>query len=242
MRSILGQRCVREAIESVPSVGRLAGVRETKEGLWAPQSERSAMNVAPGARRYALALGVLAIPLFVLVLPVGLLAAAAAGGVLWFHRDPERRPPPAGAVSPADGTVSVLREEGGRVRLGVFMSPTDVHVNRAPLGGTVRTVEHEPGGHWPAFSKASERNERVRIAIETGSRAYELELIAGAFARRVHPYIEPGDDLERGDRVGHISFGSRVDIVFPADVDLADVLVTEGEAVRAGETMVALRD
>ena len=194
-------------------------------------------DFAPGAWRYARISLALAVLLALLVPPLAVVCAVAAAGALWFHRDPPRSPPPSGVVAPADGRVSVVREEGRRVRVAVFMNVTDVHVNRAPMAGTVEAVEHSPGRHLPAFAKASERNERVEI--DCGE--YELTLIAGAVARRIHPYVEVGDDLERGDKVGHISFGSRADVLLPEDYDRADVRVAEGQHVRAGETVVAAR-
>ena len=172
--------------------------------------------------------------------PVGLAMLALALGILWFHRDPERTPPEPerAVVSPADGTVTVVREEGTRLRVGVFMNVTDVHVNRAPIAGEVREVRHRPGANRPAFDKESDRNEQV--AIDFGD--YELLVIAGWFARRIHPSVEAGDRVERGDRVGHVSFGSRADVVLPADVGREDLLVAEGDAVRAGETIIAERE
>ncbi|MFO8116020.1 MAG: protein sorting system archaetidylserine decarboxylase [Halorubrum sp.] len=171
--------------------------------------------------------------------PVGGALLATALGVLWFHRDPDREPPDADGivVAPADGTVSVVREEGSRLRVGVFMNVTDVHVNRAPIAGEVREVRHRPGANRPAFSKESDRNEQV--AIDFGE--YELLIIAGWFARRIHPAVEPGDAVDRGERVGHVSFGSRADVILPPDVDEDDLRVREGDAVRAGETVVAER-
>ena len=171
--------------------------------------------------------------------PIGAAFLALAVGVLWFHRDPERAPPDVdeAVLSPADGTVSVVREEGSRLRVGVFMNVTDVHVNRAPIGGEVREVRHRPGANRPAFDKESDRNEQV--AIDFGE--YELLVIAGWFARRIHPSVEVGDRVERGDRVGHVSFGSRADVVLPAGVTRDDLLVAEGDSVRAGETIIAER-
>jgi phosphatidylserine decarboxylase len=131
--------------------------------------------------------------------------------------------------------VSGVRREGDRVRVGVFLGVTDVHVVRAPLDGAVEQREHRPGAHRPAFSKESERNERVQLAVGE----YDLALIAGAFARRIHPYVDRGDAVERGERVGHIAFGSRVDVVLPAGTDVEDIRVTEGDTVRAGETVIA---
>ena len=189
--------------------------------------------VAPGAWRYAA-------PLFALgfllpVAPLLSLAGLACGvGVLWFHRDPPRNPPESGVVAPADGRVSVLRTEGDRIRVGVFLNVTDVHVCRAPGDDVVETVEHRAGAHRPAFSKESERNERVDI--DCGR--YEVSLIAGAFARRIHPYVEPGERLRRGERVGHVSFGSRADVLLPPDVDREDLQVRNGDRVRAGETVI----
>ena len=169
--------------------------------------------------------------------PVGAALVGLAVGVLWFHRDPDRAPPDTGVVSPADGTVSVVREEGSRLRVGVFMNVTDVHVNRAPMPGTVREVRHRPGANRPAFSKESDRNEQV--VIDCGE--YELLIIAGWFARRIHPAVEAGDRVDRGERVGHVSFGSRADVVLPADVSREDLRVAEGDDVRAGETILAER-
>jgi len=195
--------------------------------------------VVDAAWRLALVPALAAAVTLPLVPPVGIAMTALALGVLWFHRDPDRAPPDAEgvAVSPADGTVSVIREEGDRLRVGVFMNVTDVHVNRAPLPGTVREVRHRPGANRPAFDKESDRNEQVVIDCEE----YELLVIAGWFARRIHPSVEPGDAVDRGERVGHVSFGSRADVVLPADVRESDLRVAEGESVRAGETIIAER-
>ncbi|MEF8801793.1 MAG: protein sorting system archaetidylserine decarboxylase [Halolamina sp.] len=195
-------------------------------------------DLAPGAWRYGLPLIVLGVLLTPFTGPVGIALVALGVGALLFHRDPERTPPEAGVVAPADGAVSVIREEEGRIRVGVFMNVTDVHVNRAPMGGTVESVDHRSGANKPAFSKESERNERVDIAFED----HEVSLIAGWFARRIHPYVEVGDGLERGERIGHVSFGSRADILLPEGVRHADMRVKEGDDVRAGETVIAVWD
>lgn len=190
------------------------------------------MEFAPGTWRLAAPPFVLAVPATLLFAPAGVACLALGVAVVLFHRDPER-PTGEGVVSPADGTVSVVREEDGRLRVGVFMSPLSVHVNRAPLAGTVEHVEHVPGAYRPAFSKESERNERVRITGDD----WTLVLIAGWFARRIHPYVDEGERLERGQRVGHISFGSRADVVCPPEVERDDLVVAEGDRVRAGETV-----
>ncbi|WP_101295137.1 protein sorting system archaetidylserine decarboxylase [Halegenticoccus soli] len=192
---------------------------------------------APGAWRFAAPPLLLGAPLLVASPAVGLLCLLAGAAVLAFFRDPERAPPPTGVVSPADGKISVIREEGDRVRVGVFMNVTDVHVNRAPLDGYVESVRHRPGANRPAFSKESERNERVDVDFGT----HEVSLVAGWFARRIHPYVEAGDAVTRGDRIGHIAFGSRADVLLPAWVDIGDVLVENGQRVRAGETVLVER-
>ncbi|NGM71154.1 phosphatidylserine decarboxylase [Natronolimnobius sp. AArcel1] len=209
------------------------------------------MNIAPGGWKYAL-LPLVAAPFALVISATAAVLSLAVGlGVLAFFRDPDRRAPPTGVVSPADGKVSVLRKEGDRVRLGVFMNVWHVHVIRAPFGGHVTDVEHVSGAHKPAFSKESDRNERVHVSLEIDSDQLPttdepsnatVTLIAGAFARRIFPYTEPGDDLERGDRLGHIAFGSRVDLLFPPTVDIDDIAVAPGESVTAGETVVLESD
>lgn len=154
-----------------------------------------------------------------------------------FFRDPEREPDGPGVVSPADGKVTVVREEDGRLRVGVFMNLHDVHVNRLPVGGTVSSVVHHDGAHRPAFSKDSDRNE----CTETRLDGFEVAQIAGAFARRVTTYPENGDTVERGERLGVIAFGSRADVVFPPSYTRDDLRVEEGDRVRAGETVIAVR-
>jgi len=188
--------------------------------------------VARGGWRYAAVCFAVALPAALVAPPLAAVALALGVGSLWFHRDPTRRPPESGIIAPADGHISVIREEGDRLRVGTFMNVNDVHVNRAPMAGTVESVDHRPGAYKPAFSKDSDRNER--FVIDCGE--YELVMIAGWFARRIHPYVEPGDDLVGGQRVGHISFGSRVDVVLPAAYSRDDLLVENGEAVTAGET------
>lgn len=211
--------------------------------MWATPPA-SGMSIAPGAVRYAA--GALVAGLATAVrLPRRVavaLGALAAGAVLAFHRDPERTPPADGVVAPADGVVSVVRTEehdgDARVRVGIYMNALDVHVNRAPLAGEVASVEHIDGAHRLAFSKDSEHNERVHIDVE-GAHDYRVTLIAGAFARRIHPYVDGGESLARGERLGHISFGSRADLLLPAGVQREDLLVADGEETRAGETRIA---
>ena len=208
------------------------------------------MQLAPGAWDYAAIPAALALVALVVFPPASLAALALAFATLAFFRDPERVPGEGvardAALAAADGTVSVIRTEEDdagreRVRVGVFMNVTDVHVNRAPLPGTVESVEHVPGGHLPAFTKAAERNERLHVDVEEagGESEYRVTQIAGTVARRCHAYVQPGDDLDRGERFGHIAFSSRVDVVLPPRYSLADVLVDEGDRSVAGRTLLA---
>lgn len=193
------------------------------------------MNFASGVWWYVAPLLLLVFPAFVVSPTLGGLFVLAAAFTLFFFRDPERTPPFAGIVSPADGKISEIRTEGNRIRICIFMNLHDVHVVRAPDDGEVERVEHESGGYRPAFSKESERNEKVRVGFAES----EVTLIAGAFARRISPYVEEGDELERADRLGHIAFGSRVDVLLPPEIHYPDLRVERGEKVTAGETAIA---
>ena len=197
------------------------------------------MRFAPGVRRFAVPAFAAAAVFAVLAPPLAVVALGIGGFVAWFFRDPDRLASGPGVVSPADGRVSVLRTEGDQLRIGVYLSATDVHVTRAPFDGTVRGVTHRPGAHRLAFSKASERNERVDVDVDTDEGPAEVSLIAGAFARRIHPYVEAEADLSRGQRIGHIDFGSRADVLLPPAYDREDLLVETGDRVRAGESIVA---
>lgn len=208
------------------------------------------MRLAPGALWYAVPPLALAPIAGFVWLPAGALFLAIGLFVLAFFRDPVRTPPERGVLAPADGKISVLREEDGRVRVGTFMNVWNVHVVRAPVGGRVVDREHVPGAHRPAFSKDSDRNERLHLDLDPAGdvpagdgsddsgNGPRLTLIAGAFARRITPYVSTGDRLERGQRVGHIAFGSRVDVLFPPAVSMDEVTVRPGDRVRAGRTVL----
>ncbi|AXK31340.1 phosphatidylserine decarboxylase [Streptomyces armeniacus] len=161
-------------------------------------------------------------------------ATALAAGMLWFFRDPEREITQGRVISPADGVVqSIMPWQDGRTRVAIFMSPLNVHVNRAPLAGTVASVEHVPGGFVPAFNKESEHNERVIWHFDTELGDIELVQIAGTVARRIVPYVAQGAKLEQGERIGLIRFGSRVDVYLPQGVEAA---VEVGQTTTAGVT------
>ncbi|MDB1089254.1 phosphatidylserine decarboxylase [Streptomyces sp. ACA25] len=159
---------------------------------------------------------------------------ALAAGMLWFFRDPERELGQGRVISPADGVVqSIMPWEDGRTRVAIFMSPLNVHVNRAPVAGTVASVEHIPGGYVPAFNKESEHNERVVWRFDSELGDFEMIQIAGAVARRIVPYVPQGCKVEQGERIGLIRFGSRVDLYLPQGIE-PDVRV--GQVTTAGVT------
>jgi phosphatidylserine decarboxylase len=161
-------------------------------------------------------------------------ATALAAGMLWFFRDPDREISHGRVISPADGVVqSIMTWKDGRTRVAIFMSPLNVHVNRAPLAGTVTSVEHIPGGFVPAFNKESENNERVVWHFDTELGDIEMVQIAGAVARRIVPYVPQGTKVDQGERIGLIRFGSRVDVYLPAGVEPA---VEVGQTTTAGVT------
>jgi phosphatidylserine decarboxylase len=150
-----------------------------------------------------------------------------------FFRDPERAGPEEGLLSPADGRV--LPSRGDRT-VRIFMNIHDCHVNRAPLAGEVMEVEHREGSYRPAYSKDSDLNERNRISIETEKGELEVMQIAGTLARRIETYVKPGDVLQRGQRLGIIKLGSRVDVTLPDGYVRA---VKDGDRVLAGVTVLA---
>jgi len=163
------------------------------------------------------------------LLTAGFSAAATA-----FFRDPEREPVEGAVLAAADGVVKLVEQRpDGRVRIATYMSLLDVHVNRAPTDAVVRALEHRPGGYRPAFRKDSERNERLAWTLDTPLGELELVQIAGVLARRIVPYRRPGERVRRGERIGLIRFGSRVDLVLPAGIEPA---VSVRDRVRAGRT------
>ena len=180
-------------------------------------------------------------------------------GILAFFRDPERVVPQGEGwiLSPADGQVSLIAQvppprelqamdcEAGAslgaepvTRISIFMSVFDVHINRAPVGGTVRRVVYIPGKFLNAdLDKASDENERQHVLIErSDGKAVGLTQIAGLVARRIVPFVKPGDIIAAGQRIGLIRFGSRVDVYLPHGTDAKVVL---GQTVLGGETVLA---
>ena len=175
------------------------------------------------------------------------LGLVSGGFFAYFFRDPERDiPSDLGViVSPADGLVVQVDEVQENEFLktparyvAIFMNVFDVHVNRSPVAGTVTEMRHR-AGEYKAASRpdAARRNEQQAIVLESekGLRLLVVQ-IAGLLARRIIPFVKPGHDLARGERLGMICFGSRVDLYLPLE---AEVLVKVGDRVKAGSSMVA---
>jgi phosphatidylserine decarboxylase len=162
---------------------------------------------------------------------------------LWFFRDPERViPDAAGAlVSPGDGKVTDVSfvTVGGekQARVSIFLSVFDVHVNRSPITGVVREVRYQRGKFLNAMNRASaEQNEQNIVRVEGDGQVVVFKQIAGLLARRIVFTPKLGDRLERGQRVGLIKFGSRVDVLFDA---ASVVQVKVGDRVRGGASVLA---
>ena len=167
---------------------------------------------------------------------IGVVLTAA---VACFFRDPERAIPqtPGAVVSPADGRIHEIEPAAGRRRISIFLSVTDVHVNRAPVAGKVTDVTYKPGRFVPAYrAEASRENESNRLTLDAPDAVIDVTQIAGILARRIVCRARPGDVLARGQRYGLIRFGSRTDLFLPAD---ADVVAQVGDKVRGGETILA---
>lgn len=171
--------------------------------------------------------------------------AAAAAAALGFFRDPERHPPaePGAVLAPADGRVTEVVEAvddwvGPAVRVSIFLSPLDVHVNRAPIAGVVVAVERTPGRFLPAYrAEAGARNARCALRLQGEHARVSVVQIAGVLARRIVCRVGPGDKLAAGERFGLIRFGSRTDCYLPRGAALR---VRPGARARGGETVLAV--
>ncbi|HLK46487.1 MAG TPA: phosphatidylserine decarboxylase [Bryobacteraceae bacterium] len=191
---------------------------------------------------YALALGAAAAVVSWLAGPwFGAVFWILAAFCLYFFRDPERTIPVGPvAVSPADGkVVAVVAETPTAQRVSIFLNIFDVHVNRAPIGGTIRNVEYRKGQFLVASKeKASGENEQNVVTVQGEGTCVVFKQIAGLIARRIVFDKRPGDKVAAGERVGLIKFGSRVDVIFGPEWE---VLVRPGMRVAAGSSPIARR-
>lgn len=177
--------------------------------------------------------------------PVWIAAVVLLAVLAFFSRDPERSAvaPPGAILSPADGRVVSVREiaspefgPSGGPRISIFLSVFDVHVNRAPCAGVVEAVVYHPGGHRDARRPDSAANESNWILLRCGADCMTVRQIAGRFARRVICRTPKGSAVNRGDRIGFIRLGSRVELYLPAG---SVVVVRPGQHVRGGLSIVA---
>jgi phosphatidylserine decarboxylase len=156
---------------------------------------------------------------------------------LIFFRDPERTIGE-GIIAPADGKIRDIKQEKDQYLISTFMEVNNVHVNRMPLDGRISKMTHFPGYHLRAWKKESDLNERVVITIETAIGQVTVVQLAGLIARRVYPYIKEGDTLKKGDRIGIIRLGSRVDVYLPKE-KIKSIPVKIGDPVFAGKDTIA---
>lgn len=176
--------------------------------------------------------------------PIGVLTVF----VLFFFRDPERSSPPGdrNILSPADGKILEVKRiddsdnplGGPAVKVSIFMSIFNVHVNRVPLNGVVEKIEYHPGKFFSAnLDKASLENERNIVTLSAGdSKRIVVTQIAGLIARRIVCNISEGDSVTAGNRFGLIRFGSRLELLLPPE---SSVSVEKGDRTRAGVTVIA---
>ncbi len=167
--------------------------------------------------------------------------------VLQFFRNPTREILIADnniVYAPADGKIVTIEEtqeneyfNDKRLQISIFMSPTNVHVNRNPISGTVNYFKYHPGKYLVAWHpKSSTENERTTVVIDNGEEEILLRQIAGAVAKRIVHYVNIGDEVEQGDDMGFIKFGSRVDLFLPLN---AKIEVTTGQKVKGNKTIIA---
>ena len=194
---------------------------------------------------YGLAFAAVAVLVGWVTMPaLALVPLGFAAFFMWFFRDPERQIPAleGAIVSPADGKVteiSVVHIDGeSRTRISIFLNVFNVHVNRSPAAGTITDVRYQSGRFGNAMGAVSaEQNEQNIVTLETEHGTLIFKQIAGLLARRIVFTKKTGDRVERGERVGLIKFGSRTDVIFPAD---AQMKVRAGEHVKGGSTVLAI--
>ncbi|MCO5231624.1 MAG: phosphatidylserine decarboxylase family protein [Chitinophagales bacterium] len=174
-----------------------------------------------------------------------ILSSLFLGFVTYFFRDPKRNllSGDSKVICPADGKIVVIEEvtmdeyfNDRRLQVSIFMSPTNVHVNRAPISGEVKYSAYHPGKYLVAWHpKSSELNERTSIVIDNGSFDIMMRQIAGKLARRIVNYLEEGNEVVQGEQFGFIKFGSRVDLFLPLNTQI-DVKL--GQKVKGGITII----
>jgi phosphatidylserine decarboxylase len=197
--------------------------------------------IAPDAFRFLIPLIVLTIAAFGLGwIAIGVLLLFLTSFVAFFFRNPHRTIPqdPSIIVSPADGKVVKIDRVGNVTKVSIFLSLFNVHVNRSPIAGNIQALDYRKGKFKAAYNHdASIENERNTIMVSNGRINLVFVQIAGVVARRIVFWKRIGDRVEKGDLVGLIRFGSRVDILFPAGTE---VTVAVGDRVRGGSSPIGV--
>jgi phosphatidylserine decarboxylase len=157
---------------------------------------------------------------------------------LWFFRDPDRSIPTGPvAVAPADGKIVLIKRKPESTRVCIFLNVFDVHVNRTPIAGKVVGMEYKRGKFLVASKEAASlENEMNTLTVEGDGSTIAFSQIAGLIARRIVCYKQPGDFVTKGERIGLIKFGSRVDVTFGPEWEIQ---VSEGQLVSAGSSILA---
>ncbi len=212
------------------------------------------MKIANGTKWWILTPLICALVLFVLsmilsgflqriVFVFSLLFFLLSAVFLVFFRDPDRKIG-SGIVAVADGKIQSIEHltddyVGTSVFISTFMNINNVHVNRMPIDGIIKKISHIPGSHLPAFTKDSKRNERIIYEVESKIGPVKIIQIAGTLARRIVPYVTEKDQLKKGDKLGIIRLGSRVDLYLPKQA-IASLTIKQGKKIRAGVDRIAI--
>jgi phosphatidylserine decarboxylase len=169
-----------------------------------------------------------------------------AGFFAYFFRDPDRQVPqdPGLVVAPADGRVMIAGPSDGRwappgnwKQITIFLSPLDVHINRTPVEGRITKIEYRPGKFLPAYNEGANDNELNELWIDANGQTVVVRQVVGILARRIVCRVVEGQQLVRGERIGLMKFGSRMDVFLPTPAELH---VSVGQHVVAGETVLAV--
>lgn len=181
-------------------------------------------------------------PIKYIILFIFMLSLLISFVLLIFFRDPQRKIGK-GIVAVADGVVREITKEEDKdvdkcTKISTFMNIYNVHVNRMPIDGVIKDIIHHDGAHIPAFKKESEKNEKVILLLKTNIGNIKIIQIAGTMARRIVPYVKKGDIVKKGEKIGLIRLGSRVDIYLPTK-KIKSITVKVKDRIQAGEDTIA---
>jgi phosphatidylserine decarboxylase len=175
---------------------------------------------------------------------LGLLLIGFTLYLVWFFRDPDRMisTDDSSFLAAADGSIRYVSAENLVLKIAVRMSPFDVHINRSPISGVVKKIEYKPGKHQSVyFAGAEDKNEQNLIVLENDNHIIEVLQITGSFARRIECWVDIGQEVYQGQKIGMIRFGSQTNVIITSKHEKKDIkpLVSVGDSVRAGLTALA---